>query len=186
MLETKYFISNTEEYAKRLERFDKLGKEKRHAPLVNMEMKTILRGINVGLWIIHINAKTGEGELYTDETMRRLLGVADDIAPNECFKHWQNNIDKEHRSTVEKMIHDMAESNAVIQVEYPWHHPQRDTGVMKTDTEPTFVSDLLVWKTDIFIPNSLLTMVFRALPLTAPIFSVCREWLKTERSAQSS
>ena len=127
MLEAKYFISNTEEYAKRLERFDKLEKEKRHAPLVKMEMKTILRGINVGLWIIHINAKTGEGELYTDETMRRLLGVADDITPNECFKHWQNNIDKEYRVAVDNMIHDMAESNTVIQVEYPWHHPQRDT-----------------------------------------------------------
>lgn len=127
MLEAKYFISNTEEYAKRLERFDKLGKEKRHAPLVNMEMKTILRGINVGLWIIHINAKTGEGELYTDETMRKLLGVADDITPGECFKYWQNNIDKEYRVAVDNMIHDMAESNTVIQVEYPWHHPQRDT-----------------------------------------------------------
>lgn len=126
-LEAKYFISNTEEYAKRLERFDKLGKEKRHAPLVNMEMKTILRGINVGLWIIHINAKTGEGELYTDETMRKLLGVADDITPGECFKHWQNNIDKEYCVAVDNMIHDMVESNSVIQVEYPWRHPQRDT-----------------------------------------------------------
>ena len=125
-LEAKYFISNTEEYAKRLERFDKLGEEKRHAPLVNTEMKTILRDINVGLWIIHINAKTGEGELYTDETMRKLLGV-DDITPRECFKHWQNNIDKEYRVAVDNMIHDMAESNNVIQVEYPWHHPQRDT-----------------------------------------------------------
>lgn len=126
-LEAKYFISNTEEYAKRLERFDKLGKEKRHAPLVNIEMKTILREINVGLWIIHINAKTGEGELYADETMRKLLGVADDITPGECFKHWQNNIDKEYRVAVDNMIHDMAESNNVIQIEYPWRHPQRDT-----------------------------------------------------------
>ncbi len=126
MLEAKYFISNTEEYAKRLEQVDKLEKEKRHAPIVNMEMKTILRGINVGLWIIRINAKTGEGELYTDETMRKLLGVVDDITPSECFKHWQNNIDKEHRSAVDNMIREMAESNNVIQVEYPWYHPQRD------------------------------------------------------------
>ena len=85
-----------------------------------------LRDINVGLWIIHINAKNGEGELYTDETMRKLLGV-DDITPRECFKHWQNNIDKEYRVAVDNMIHDMAESNNVIQVEYPWRHPQRDT-----------------------------------------------------------
>ena len=92
-----------------------------------MEMKTILQGINVGLWIIHINTKTGEGELYADETMRRLLGVADDITPNEHFKHWQNNIAKEHRSAVDNMICEMAESNNIIQLEYLWNHPQRDT-----------------------------------------------------------
>ena len=90
-------------------------------------MKTTFRGINVGLWIIHINAKTGGGELYTDETMRKLLGVADDITPGECFKHWQSNLDKEYRSAVDNMIHEMAESDTVIQVEYPWHHPQGDT-----------------------------------------------------------
>ena len=127
MLEAKYFISNTKEYAKRLEQVNKLKKEKKHAPLINMEMKTILRGINVGLWIVRINAKTGEGKLYADETMRKLLGVPDDITPSECFKHWQNNIDKEHRSAVDNMIHEMTESNNVIQVEYSWHHPKRDT-----------------------------------------------------------
>ena len=127
MLEAKYFISNTKEYAKRLEQIDKLKKAKRHTPLINMEMKTILRGINVGLWIVRINAKTGEGKLYADETMRKLLGVPDDITPGECFKHWQNNIDKEYRVAVDNMIHDMAESNNVIQVEYSWHHPKRDT-----------------------------------------------------------
>ena len=124
-LEAKYLISNTEEYAKRLERFDKLGEEKRHAPLVKMEMKTILRGINVGLWIIHINAKTGEGELYTDETMRKLLGIDDSITPKECFKHWQKNIHKKCYSDVDKMIDDMANSKNVTQVEYLWHHPQK-------------------------------------------------------------
>ena len=126
MLSAKYFISDTEEYAKRLEQIDRFRKEKRHAPLVNMEMKTILRGINVGLWIIRINAKNGEGELYTDETMRKLLGVADDITPNECFKYWKNNIDKEYRTVADNMIDEMANSNNVVQVEYSWHHPQKN------------------------------------------------------------
>ena len=124
VLESKYFVSNTEEYAKRLEQIDKFTKEKRHAPLVNMEMKTILRSINVGLWIVHISKKTGVIELYTDETMRKLLGVADDISPDECFKYWQNNIDKECRSSLDDMIREMTESNNVIQLEYSWHHPQ--------------------------------------------------------------
>ena len=132
MLEAKYFISNTKEYAKRLEQIDKLRKAKRHTPLINMEMKTILRGINVGLWIVRINAKTGEGKLYADETMRKLLGVPDDITPSECFKHWQNNIDKEHRPAVDNMIHEMTESNNVIQVEYSWHHPKKDVIIVRS------------------------------------------------------
>ena len=131
MLEAKYFIDNTKEYAKRLEHIDKLGKEKQYSPLVSMEMKTILSGMNVGLWIIRINTETGEGEMYTDETMRRLLAVDDDITPKACFEYWQDKIDKEHRSSVDNMIREMAESNNVIDVEYAWHHPQKGEVIVR-------------------------------------------------------
>ncbi|MBR5519621.1 MAG: hypothetical protein IKU55_02780, partial [Clostridia bacterium] len=131
VLEAKYFISNTAEYAERLNQIDRLRKEKSHAPIINMETKAILRGISMGLWIIRINNQTGEGELYTDDTMRRLLGVSDEISPDECFKHWQNNIDNEHRSAVDDMIREMTENNDVIQVEYPWYHPQKNRVIVR-------------------------------------------------------
>ena len=92
-----------------------------------MEMKTILRGINIGLWIIRFNKKTGECELYTDETMRKLLGVTDDIAPSECYKHWQDNIDPEQCEAVKRAIYEVAKNDGVFQVEYSWHHPQSGT-----------------------------------------------------------
>ena len=90
-----------------------------------MEMKTILQGMNVGLWIVRLDTNSGEGELYTDETMRKLLGIDDSITPKECFKHWQKNIHKKCYSDVDKMIDDMANSKNVTQVEYLWHHPQK-------------------------------------------------------------
>lgn len=123
-LERKYFISNAEEYSERLRNNELLIKEKTHAPLINMETKTILQGINVGLWIIRVDTITGESELYTDETMRKLLGVDNNITPKECFVHWHNRVDKAYYSAVDKMINAMANSENVMQVEYPWMHPQ--------------------------------------------------------------
>mgnify|MGYP003301035016 CR=1 FL=1 len=55
-----------------------------------------------------------------------------ELCIDECFKHWQNNIDKEHRSAVDNMIHEMTESNNVMQVEYSWHHPKKDVIIVRS------------------------------------------------------
>lgn len=125
VIEAKYFKEDSEEYKNRIEYIEQLSKEKRHAPIVNMEMKTILSGLNIGLWIIRLHEETGQCELYADEIMRELLGVDNDISPKECYSQWRNNIKTEHSSTVDAMINEMANSENVIQVEYLWNHPQR-------------------------------------------------------------
>ena len=88
-------------------------------------MKTILQGINIGLWIIRVNIRSGSGELYTDSKMKELLGVDDSITPKACYDHWQKNIQPEHISAVTAMVEEMKNTDKVIQVEYPWNHPQR-------------------------------------------------------------
>lgn len=125
VFEARYFIKDSEQYANRLQQVDYLLKERRHAPVINMNTKTILQGINIGLWIIRINKKTGVGELYTDDMMKELLGVADTVTPKDCYNHWQKNIEPAYCSTVEAMVEEMRNTDKVIQVEYPWHHPQK-------------------------------------------------------------
>ncbi|MBR2406476.1 MAG: EAL domain-containing protein [Clostridia bacterium] len=127
LLEAKYLSENTKEYAERLELTERLNKVKRHAPVVNMEMKTILSGIRIGLWIVRIDKATGKGELYTDETMRALLDVDDAITPKDCFAYWLKRIHRSDRAAVEAMIDAMTNSDKVVQVEYRWHHPKKDT-----------------------------------------------------------
>jgi hypothetical protein len=89
-----------------------------------MEMKEILSGLNIGLWIIRNNLKTGENELYADEIMRKLLGVDNSVMPNDCYSHWEKNINPEYLPTVDMMVSEMANSGDVVQVEYLWNHPQ--------------------------------------------------------------
>ena len=130
-LESKYLQKDSLEYANRLQKVDQLLKEKRHAPVIKMEMKTILQGINIGLWIIRVNTRSGSGELYTDSKMKELLGVDDSITPKACYDHWQKNIQPEYISAVTAMVEEMKNTDKVIQVEYPWNHPQRGEIVVR-------------------------------------------------------
>lgn len=123
-LEEKYFKKDSEEYAHRADRIEQLSREKRHALVVNMEMKTILSGLNIGLWIIRFDPKTNKGELYADEIMRDLLGVDKDASPDECYSYWQKNIVSEHAQNIDNALDNMINSDKVIQVEYRWNHPQ--------------------------------------------------------------
>ncbi len=124
-LEEKYMKAETEKYAQRLKFIQQLTNEKRHAPIINIETKTILKGINIGLWIIRINKNTGECELYADDTMRILLGVEDLITPQECYNHWYSNIVNKYYDTVNSMVTKMSTTDKIIQAEYLWTHPQK-------------------------------------------------------------
>lgn len=130
-LESKYLQKDSPEYANHLQKVEQLLTEKRHAPVIRMEMKTILQGINIGLWIIRINTRSGSGELYTDSKMKELLGVDDSITPNACYDHWQKNIQPEYLAAVTAMVEEMKKTDKVIQVEYPWNHPQRGEIVVR-------------------------------------------------------
>ena len=127
ILEDKYFKVDSEAYINRLNYIQQLNKEKRNGPSsVNMEIKTILSGLNIGLWIVRVDSKTGEKELYADEIMKDLLGVDKNITPKECFAHLYDNIPEEHRSVIDSMISEMASCEKVVQAEFPWHHPQKN------------------------------------------------------------
>ncbi len=132
LLEAKYFAADTAEYAARVALTDGLNKEARHAPIVRMETKTILQGLNIGLWIIRLNIETGDGELYADETMKKLLGITAGVTPQECYRYWQEHIDEEDRAAVNAMASEAMDSNRVVQGEYCWHHPQAGDVVVRS------------------------------------------------------
>ena len=123
VIEAKYFNKEDAEYKAQNERIEQLIKEKKHAETVSIQTNDILSGLNIGLWIIRMNTKTGEGELYGDNKMKDLLGINNEATPQECYMHWQNNIKESYLSEVNAMVKEMANNDKVIQVEYSWQHP---------------------------------------------------------------
>lgn len=130
-LENKYFHKDNEEYARREAFISQLNGERKHTPIINLDTKTILAGIDVGLWILRNDVKGGITELFTDAALRSLLGADPKISPKECFDYWHKNIKDEDEHKLQLMCNEMMNSQKVIQAEYRWNHPERGEVVVR-------------------------------------------------------
>ena len=99
--------------------------ETRLQNLLDFEYSNILSLINLGLWIIHIDRKTGRGEMLVDDTLRRIMGMQMVLTPEETYKFWFSRVKPECRSYVESCVEKIVESGAIVQLEYTWSHPIR-------------------------------------------------------------
>lgn len=99
--------------------------ETRLQNLLDFEYSNILSLINLGLWIIHIDRKTGRGEMLVDDTLRRIMGMQMVLTPEETYKFWFSRVKPECRSYVESCVEKIVETGAIVQLEYTWSHPIR-------------------------------------------------------------
>ena len=85
-------------------------------------LEDILEGARTGIWTIELE----EGcrpRMYADRTMRILLGVSDEITPEECYRHWFERIEPDYLEMVQEAVREILE-NGRAEVTYPWNHPQ--------------------------------------------------------------
>ncbi len=82
----------------------------------------ILEGARTGIWTIELEEGC-EPRMYADHTMRILLGVSDLIEPEECYRHWFENIKPGYVEMVQESVREMLE-NGRSEVVYPWNHPE--------------------------------------------------------------
>ena len=89
----------------------------------------ILEKCNVGLWAFELDA----GQLprmYVNDTMMKLLGLTHKLSPEETYHAWYDFIDKKHYREVAEAVEQMTAGNHA-EVQYPWHHPNGDTWIVR-------------------------------------------------------
>ena len=84
-------------------------------------LEDILEGARTGIWTIELEEGC-QPRMYAGRTMRILLGVPDKITPEECYRHWFQNIDPDYVEMVQESVRDMLETGR-SEVIYPWNHP---------------------------------------------------------------
>ena len=85
-------------------------------------LENILEGARTGIWTIELEEGC-QPRMYTDRTMRILLGVPDGIEPEECYQRWFENIEPDYVEMVQEAVTEMLETGR-SEVIYPWNHPE--------------------------------------------------------------
>ncbi|WP_322201996.1 ATP-binding protein [Acutalibacter intestini] len=95
--------------------------EEKYKLEARQSLEDILEGAKTGIWTIELE----EGcppRMYADRTMRILLGVPDEIGPEECYQHWFGRIGPDYVEMVRETVGEILEAGR-SEVIYPWNHP---------------------------------------------------------------
>ncbi len=84
-------------------------------------LEDILEGARTGIWTIELEEGCSP-RMYADRTMRILLGVPEDIEPEECYERWFENIEPDYVEMVQASVKEILETGR-SEVIYPWNHP---------------------------------------------------------------
>ena len=85
-------------------------------------LEDILEGARTGIWTIELEEGC-QPRMYADRTMRLLLGVPDEIEPEECYRHWFERIDPDYAEMVQEAVQEILKTGR-SEVIYPWNHPK--------------------------------------------------------------
>ncbi|NBH74158.1 response regulator [Clostridiaceae bacterium] len=96
--------------------------EEKYKLEARQSLENILEGARTGIWTIELEEGCAP-RMYTDRTMRILLGVPDEIEPEECYQHWFENIEPDYMEMVQEAVREILETGR-SEVIYPWNHPK--------------------------------------------------------------
>ena len=84
-----------------------------------------LTAASVGLWVLEHDTGRGLTRLLTNAITRRLLGVPDDITPEECATFWRSRVDSRDMDSIWKKLEDFKNHDDMCEMRYGYNHPQR-------------------------------------------------------------
>ena len=123
------------------ERMDINKNDKKFYKLLENRNEEILNKMELGLWIVRVDQERGRYELFADSIMLRILGIQENVTPEECYSHWHSRINDGYNQYVNKALEKMVSTRQIVQLEYTWIHPEhgevmvRSIGVRMEDRD---------------------------------------------------
>ncbi len=97
-------------------------REEKYKLEARQNLEEILEGARTGIWTIELEDGC-EPRMYTNRIMRTLLGVSEEIEPEECYRHWFQNIEPDYVEMVQDAVQEILKTGRA-EVIYPWKHPE--------------------------------------------------------------
>lgn len=86
-----------------------------------LELDEILRGAQIGIWTLEMD-KDSAPRMRTNSTMRTLLGVTEDMSPEDIYRSWYVQIPPKYESQLLDYIQNVL-NEGYSEITYPWNHP---------------------------------------------------------------
>lgn len=99
-----------------------VDQEEKYKLEARQSLEDILEGARTGIWTIELEEGC-QPRMYADRTMRILLGVPDEIGPEECYRRWFDNIESDYVDMVQEAVLEILRTGRA-EVIYPWNHPK--------------------------------------------------------------
>ena len=96
--------------------------EEKYKLETRQSLENILEAARTGTWTIELEEGC-QPRMYADRTMRLLLGVSDEVGPEECYQHWFERIEPDYVEMVQEAVQEILETGC-SEVIYPWNHPE--------------------------------------------------------------
>ena len=96
--------------------------EEKYKLEARQNLEDILEGARTGIWTIELEDGC-EPRMYTNRIMRMLLGVSEEIEPEECYRHWFQTIEPDYVEMVPGAVKETSKTGRA-EVIYPWKHPE--------------------------------------------------------------
>ncbi len=84
-------------------------------------IQDILGAVDVGMWKMEL-VKDEQPRMYGDRTMDKLMGVKEEVSPEEYYKIWYSNIVDRYYEKVAAGVSRILEGD-MTEIEYLWVHP---------------------------------------------------------------
>ncbi|MCQ4636946.1 ATP-binding protein [Anaerovorax odorimutans] len=86
------------------------------------KVQEVLRQAQTGLWVIELeNGKAPR--FFADSIMQELLGLEEDLTPEECYQYWYERIEPPYRPMIQAAVEKISQDEHA-EVQYPWAHPK--------------------------------------------------------------
>ena len=89
----------------------------------------ILAKANIGLWAFELD-EDAPARMYVDDTMLGLIGLTQQVSPEETYHAWYDHIDEGSYGLVAEAVEKMV-GGEHAEVQYPWHHPDGRTFIVR-------------------------------------------------------
>ena len=85
----------------------------------------LLSALNIGFWTLEVAKKNDTRQMFFDDTMCRLLSAPDLASPGDRYEYMFSRISCNYKDKVKSAFVNMIDKNSIIQVEFPWKHPNK-------------------------------------------------------------